>query len=374
FTSLKDELRWFRELLDRQRRLRVFTWDLESYMFALQDVLMVAVEFAVFYVAIYAWAEGRLTIGTLVLIQTYLFQAFMRLWDFGRVVRAMYRHLADAEEMVETLHTPHEIQDKPKARKLTVKAGQVEFRDVSFTYSRTREVIKRLDLTIAPKEKVGLVGPSGAGKSTIVALIFRFFDVASGGIYIDGTNITDVTQESLRSQLSLVPQDPVLFHRTLFENIRYGRRTATNKEVLEAAHLAHCDDFIARLPDGYNTYVGERGIKLSGGERQRVAIARAILKDAPILVLDEATSSLDSHSEAMIQDALKTLMRGKTTIVIAHRLSTIMNMDRIVVIGDGQVRETGTHRRLLENSGGLYKQLWELQAGGFIADRAGAGK
>ena len=221
-------------------------------------------------------------------------------------------------------------------------------------------------MNIAPGEKVGLVGPSGAGKSTLVALLLRFYDLTSGQILIDGVSIADVTQESLRKNISYVPQDPILFHRTLRENIGYGRRMATEAEVLAAAHTSHCDEFIQQLPDGYDTFVGERGIKLSGGERQRVAIARAILKNAPILLLDEATSSLDSHAEQLIQEALHRLMEGKTTIVIAHRLSTIMKMDRIAVVRAGQIHEIGTHQELVQKSGGLYKHLWELQAGGFI--------
>lgn len=227
-------------------------------------------------------------------------------------------------------------------------------------------MIRDFNLTIRSGEKVGFVGPSGAGKTTLSALLLRFFNLPNGKILIDGQNIADVTQESLRANVALVPQEPILFHRTLMENIRYGREGATDAEVMASAELAHCSEFIERLPDKYHTLVGERGIKLSGGERQRVAIARAILKSAPILVLDEATSSLDSHSEALIQDALGKLMRGKTTIVIAHRLSTIMRMDRIVVMRRGEIKEVGSHDRLIQNPQSLYKKLWELQVGGFI--------
>ena len=213
---------------------------------------------------------------------------------------------------------------------------------------------------------MAIVGPSGAGKTTFVRLIMRLYDVTKGQILIDDQDISRVTQDSLRANISLVPQDPVLFHRTLMENIRYGRRNATDDEVKEAARLAHCDEFIEALPLKYETYVGERGIKLSGGERQRVAIARAILKHAPILILDEATSSLDSHSESLIQDALDNLMKNCTTIVIAHRLSTIRKMDRIIAMDGGKIIEDGTHEELANKKNGLYKDLWELQAGGFI--------
>jgi ABC-type multidrug transport system fused ATPase/permease subunit len=225
-----------------------------------------------------------------------------------------------------------------------------------------------VSLEIAPGQKVALVGPSGAGKTTFVRLLLRLYDVTDGSICIDGQDIRSVTLESLRHAVSLVPQDPVLFHRTLMENIRYGRFDATDDEVIAAAKLAHCHEFIEALPEKYETYVGERGIKLSGGERQRVAIARAILKNAPILILDEATSSLDSHSESLIQDALDVLMGGKTVLVIAHRLSTIRKMDRILVVDEGGIKEDGSHDELLQNDSSLYKQLWNLQAGGFMKE------
>ena len=227
------------------------------------------------------------------------------------------------------------------------------------------KVLDNFSLTIPVGQKIAVVGSSGAGKTTFVRLLMRLFNIPSGKIVIDGVDITNISQENLREQIAFVPQDPVLFHRTLMENIRYGRRDASDEEVMNAAHFAHCDDFIDVLPDKYETYVGERGVKLSGGERQRVAIARAILKDAPILILDEATSSLDSHSEALIQDALQKLIKGKTTIVIAHRLSTIRQMDRIIVLEKGKILEDGTHEELANKKDGLYKKLWDLQAGGF---------
>ncbi|MDD5110244.1 MAG: ABC transporter ATP-binding protein [Patescibacteria group bacterium] len=366
FTAAGDEHREFGKLTEKQFRATRLAWNVEGFADAIQSSLMVVLEFSIFYVAIRFWSRGMLTVGDFVLIQTYLMQMLSRLWGFGRIIRDLYRYLADAEEMVEILETPHEVQDNPNAKPLAVTTGVITFRDISFDYAQTRTVIKNFSLDIAAGEKVGLVGPSGAGKSTLVALLLRFYDLTSGQIIIDGQDIADVTQESLRAAIGYVPQDPILFHRTLMENIRYGRRDATDAEVLTASQAAHCDEFINQLPDGYQTYVGERGIKLSGGERQRVAIARAILKNAPILLLDEATSSLDSHAEKLIQEALRRLMEGKTTIVIAHRLSTIMKMDRIVVVRDGRIHEVGTHETLVHKSGGLYKQLWELQAGGFI--------
>jgi len=252
---------------------------------------------------------------------------------------------------------------------LIVKKGTVEFQKVNFYYHRTRKILSNFNLKVAAGEKVALVGPSGAGKTTVVKLLLRLYNITAGKILIDGQNIAEISQESLWENTSLVPQDPLLFHRTLMENIRYGKPTATDAEVIAAAKLAHCHEFISEFPDQYDTFVGERGIKLSGGERQRVAIARAILRDAPILMLDEATSSLDSHSEHLIQDALNNLMKNKTVIVIAHRLSTIMKMDRIVVIDHGRIVEQGTHQSLLHKKQSAYKALWKLQAGGFIADK-----
>lgn len=366
FTALPSEYQWFQKLTQKQFNIRKFIWNITSYMDAIQGALMILLEFGIFYVAVRLWNKGILTLGTLVLIQAYILQIFSHSWTFGRVIKDLYKSLADAEEMVEILNTPHEIRDKVGAKNLMVQNGLIEYRSVQFTYTKTRPVIKNLSLKISPGEKIGLVGPSGGGKSTLLALLFRFYDMQEGSIAIDGQNIADVTQESLRKNIALVPQDPILFHRTLRENIRYGRLDADDNEVIRASKLAHCDEFIEKLHDRYNTYVGERGIKLSGGERQRVAIARAILKNAPILVLDEATSSLDSHSEKLIQDALNKLMENKTVIVIAHRLSTIMKMDRIVVIKNGTIAEMGSHQELLKKKLGLYQKLWKLQAGGFI--------
>jgi ATP-binding cassette subfamily B protein len=267
--------------------------------------------------------------------------------------------------MVQILDRPHEITDKPGAKPLTVTDAKIVFQDVSFSFTDAREVLEDFSIAIPGGQKVALVGPSGAGKSTLTRLLLRMFDVKGGKITIDGADIRDIGQESLRRAISFVPQEPVLFHRTLMENIRYGKPDATDAEVIEAARKAHCHEFIEDLPEKYGTFVGERGVKLSGGERQRVAIARAILKNAPILVLDEATSSLDSRSEMLIQQALDVLMRGKTVLVIAHRLSTIMKMDRILVLEHGAIVADGTHAELLAQNG-LYANLWSIQAGGFL--------
>ncbi len=365
FNGYQYEFGRFKKVTQELQRLQTFTWNLSSFIEAAQSALFIAVEFLLMYFAIKYWQRGLLTVGDFVLIQSYLLGLIGRLWDVGRTFRDIYESFADAEEMTEILNTPHEVQDIPTAKPLVISAGKVEFKDVNFNFNKTRPVLRKINLTINGGEKLAIIGPSGAGKSTIVKLLFRFYDLAGGKILIDGQKINQVTQKSLHAALSLVPQEPILFHRSLAENIRYGRRNATDKEVVRAAKLAHCDEFIETFPEKYNTYVGERGVKLSGGERQRVAIARAILKDAPILVLDEATSSLDSHSEALIQDALKNLMKNKTVVVIAHRLSTIRQMDRIVVLDNGKIIDEGTHEKLLAKDS-LYKQLWQLQAGGFL--------
>jgi ATP-binding cassette subfamily B protein len=366
FAATDFEAETFKEITQDQARLTLKTWNLGELMNAFQNGLVVLIEFVVFYYGIKYWQQGLITIGTFVLIQVYILGLAQRLWGLNNIVRTVYESLADSREMVDILNMPHEVADLPGATPLTVHSGAIEFKDVGFAFNESREVLKDVNLSIVSGEKIALIGPSGAGKSTIVRLLLRMYNLVQGTIDIDGQDIEKVTQESLRQNISLVPQDPILFHRTLMENIRYGKQDATDEEVVAAAKLAHCDDFIDALPLKYATFVGERGIKLSGGERQRVAIARAILKNAPILILDEATSSLDSHSEALIQDALDKLMKDKTVIVIAHRLSTIRKMDRIVVLENGKIIEEGTHEDLLGQKESLYKNLWSLQAGGFL--------
>ncbi len=363
FPSAPYETSRFGDVLNRLARAQTRSWDRHEVIFATQAALMIGIESVLMTIGVMLWLKGTLTLGDLAFIQSYLVLVFGKLWEVGRSFRHVFDSMADGKEMVEIMKLPHAVRNKRHAPALKVRHGKIEFRNVTFGFGK-RSILQRFSLLIKHGEKVALVGPSGAGKSTITKILFRFFDVKKGKILIDGQDIVNVTQESLRDQISLVPQEPVLFHRTLMENIRYGRRDATEEEVIAAARRAHCDEFIATLPDGYRTYVGERGVKLSGGERQRVAIARAILKNAPILVLDEATSSLDSESESLIQDALHELMRKKTVIVIAHRLSTIMEMDRIVVIENGKVVSTGKHKELLREKG-TYSKLWNIQAGGF---------
>lgn len=368
FNAFGYEVKKFKALTKKQFEITMHSWNLHTTSEALQSALMALLEFFIFYAALQFWKQGTLQIGDFVLIQAYILQLFGRLWSLGRGIRMTYNSLANAKEMVEILNTPHEIQDKPLAKKLRVTEGAVELAHVDFSYHETRNVIHDLSLPIKPGEKIGLVGPSGSGKTTLAMLLLRLFDLQGGEICIDGQSISDCTQDSLHREISFVPQDPILFHRTLFENIQYGRQNASREEVFEAAKNAYCEDFIDVLPEKYETYVGERGIKLSGGQRQRIAIARAFLKNAPILVLDEATSSLDSHSEGIIQQALDKLMHERTTIVIAHRLSTIRKMDRIIVLKDGRIVDQGTHNELIAKPDSLYANLWNLQVGGFLKD------
>ncbi|KKQ27625.1 MAG: ABC transporter-related protein [Candidatus Magasanikbacteria bacterium GW2011_GWC2_37_14] len=366
FNGYKQELGDFSKVVDSLGNIRLFTWNLSNVFEAVQGLLAITLELGLLYFGVQLWRVGLFTVGDFVLVQSYVISLFMRLWDFGRLLQHIFEDLADAAEMTEMLEKEHDIKDIRNAKDLIVNKGEIEFKNVTFDYNETRTILSHFNLIIKPQEKVALVGPSGAGKSTIVRLIQRLYDLSGGKILINDQNIAKVTLESLWQATSLVPQDPVLFHRTLRENIRYGKPDATDADVEEAAKLAYCHDFISELSEGYNTFVGERGIKLSGGERQRVAIARAILHNAPILILDEATSSLDSESESLIQAALNNLMKGKTVIVIAHRLSTIMKMDRILVIENGKLQEEGTHEKLLKKKNGLYSRLWNLQAGGFI--------
>ena len=365
FTGQEYEKGRVGEVLQKQRKATYLNWCLWEGFGAIGNFYSIGIEFIVFWIAIGDWKLGLITLPVIVLLQSYLVRLLGSLWSFGGIVRAYYEAFADAQEMALILDAPYEIVDSSKEVLKSVK-GEVVFDKVTYVYENNNmKVLDDFSLTIPAGQKIAIVGSSGAGKTTFVRLLMRLFNLTSGKIMIDGIDISTITQKNLREQIAFVPQDPVLFHRTLMENIRYGRRDATDDEVLKAAHLAHCDDFINSLPYHYDTYVGERGIKLSGGERQRVAIARAILKNAPILILDEATSSLDSHSEALIQDALKTLIKGKTTIVIAHRLSTIREMDRIIVVEKGKIIEDGVHSELANKKGGLYKKLWDLQAGGF---------
>jgi len=320
--------------------------------------------------ALVLWAYGKIQVGAVAMALPMSWQLLsMSGWVAWQVTN-IFESVGVVQEGMMTIARPITLIDKPDAARLVVSRGEIRFEDVRFGYGRERGVLNGFTLTVAPGEKIGLVGRSGAGKSTVVNLLLRFFDLEGGRILIDGQDISQLTQESLRSQISVVTQDTSLLHRSIRDNIRYGRPEASDADIVTAARFAHADEFIGELEDwkqrrGYEAQVGERGVKLSGGQRQRIAIARVILKNAPILVLDEATSALDSEVEAAIQSSLGTLMEGKTVIAIAHRLSTIARMDRLVVLDHGRIVEQGSHAELLR-ANGHYAALWQRQSGGFI--------
>ncbi len=318
--------------------------------------------------AIWAAQSHTISIGAVYLAVTYTFTVVRQMWEMNNIMRNYNRIMGDAHDMTEILQLKPSVTDT-SATELAVTDGAIVMKDVTFAHEGNKETLfNDFSLTIKPGQRVGLVGHSGSGKTTLTKLILRFADVAKGTIAIDGQDIAGATQESLRKNIAYVPQEPMLFHRSLRENIAYGKPDATDAEILKAAEQANALDFVNDLPEGLDTMVGERGVKLSGGQRQRIAIARAILKDAPILLLDEATSALDSESEKLIQDALDTLMKGRTSIVIAHRLSTIAKLDRIIVMEHGEIIEDGSHQTLVKKKNGIYAKLWSHQSGGFIEE------
>lgn len=313
--------------------------------------------------------NGVLNLGVIFVAFSYYANITVIVWEFNNIYRNIEGNLTDAAQFMALFNSNPTVADSPRAEPFILTKPSIELKNINFKYNdkRGEHLFKDLHLVIKPGEKIGLVGPSGGGKTTIAKLILRVMDVSDGVILVDDRNIKTIRQEDLREYISYVPQDPLLFHRSLADNIRYGKLSASQEDIEAAAKLAYAHDFIEDLDAGYDTLVGERGVKLSGGQRQRVSIARAILKNAPILVLDEATSALDSQSESLIQEALTNLMKDKTTIVIAHRLSTIQKMDRIVVLEDGVITEQGSHSELLEKNG-LYAKLWNHQSGGFLED------
>lgn len=319
------------------------------------------------FMLLHGWVHHWVTLGdfTQVMMQTVWLLGWM--WYITFQLTVFVREKGTIGNALMLIQKSHDLTDKNNAKPIVINQGEICFNQVSFAYQQNRDVFNQLNITIPGGQKIGLVGFSGSGKSTFVNLILRFYDIQSGRILIDHQDISEITQDSLRSQIAMIPQEPALFHRTLMENIRYGRLEATDEEVIQASKLAHCHEFIEKLDDGYHALVGERGIKLSGGQRQRIAIARAMLKNAPILILDEATSSLDSVTEKLIQESLHTLMQGRTTIVVAHRLSTLADMDKILVFHKGNIIEEGSKEYLLKINGHFAK-LWNMQTEGFLPD------
>src|SRR3954453_2261764 len=370
FARAREEDAYVREALEQHtgrfhRSLRLNT--LFSFSLSTLNAMLVTGTGAL---AVLLWTQGRVEVGTVAMALPLAWQIVSVSGWVAYQVTTIFENIGVVQEGMMTIARPIQLVDQVDARELVVSRGEISFERVRFGYGRETGVIKDFSITVKPGEKVGLVGRSGAGKSTLVNVLLRFFDIEDGRILIDGQDIAHVTQESLRAQISVVTQDTSLLHRSIGDNIRYGRPSATDAEIVAAAKLAHAHEFILDLEDwkgrrGYDAQVGERGVKLSGGQRQRIAIARVILKDAPILVLDEATSALDSEVEAAIQQSLGALMAGKTVIAIAHRLSTIARMDRLVVLDHGRIVEQGSHAELLRQSG-HYAALWRRQSGGFI--------
>jgi ATP-binding cassette subfamily B protein len=357
-------------VLDKWQGRTFRTWTFGTRSGSVQFIVLLVLRTAVTLYAVLLWWRGAATPGDVTFVLTSYFIVHGYLRDIGQHVANMQRSVNEMEEMVHMHSQPLGISNHPGAVPIRVGDGEIVFDHVTFRYgAHATPLFEDFSLRIEAGERVGLVGHSGSGKTTFVKLLHRLYDVTGGSILIDGQEISKVMQDSLRAQLALVPQDPILFHRSLAENIAYARPHATSHEIEAAARLANAHDFIIRQPKGYATLVGERGVKLSGGERQRVALARAFLADTRILVLDEATSSLDSESEALIQEAMERLMAGRTAIVIAHRLSTVRMLDRILVFDDGRIVEEGTHETLVRKLGGTYKRLFERQALGLIVDR-----
>ncbi|MGE0860360.1 MAG: ABC transporter ATP-binding protein [Gammaproteobacteria bacterium] len=351
-------------------RARSTFWFMEGirwFQFLSALVLMLAV---IGY-ALKLFGAGAMSAGQFAMAASLSLLLIEQARGLSRRFLEFFEFLGNINDGVGMIVRPHEVVDQPGAAPLAVTRGEIRFEHVDFAYSAERPVFRDLDLTFAPGERVGLVGYSGSGKSTLVNLVLRLFEPQAGRILIDGQDVRTVTQESLRAAVAMIPQDPLLFHRSLMDNIRYGRLDASDEEVIEAARRAHAHEFIVGMEQGYDALVGERGVKLSGGQRQRIALARAILKGSPILLLDEATSALDSVTEKLIQQSLDFLMRGRTVVVIAHRLSTLASMDRIVVFHEGRVVEDGSHAALLAR-GGHYAHMWSMQAGGFLPDEGQA--
>lgn len=360
------EMAHLQTYMGEYERAGLKNWFYSEWILVTGNILQTVFIGIVFFTLIRLLEQNLITVGDVVMIIGLVMQLIRQIFAIGNEMNRFTDFYSQAKEGLQELLVPHEVTDTPKAEHLSVHEGTVEFRNVTFSYGK-EPVFQNFSLHIEPGQKIGLVGQSGAGKTSLTAILLRQYDIQSGDVLIDNQSIRTITQKSLRHEIAIVPQDTSLFHRSIRENIRYGRLDATDDDVLAAAKLAQADAFILKTPKGYDTLVGERGVKLSGGQRQRIAIARAILKNAPILVLDEATSALDSESENAIQLALQDLMKGKTVLAIAHRLSTLRMMDRIVVLDKGTIVEDGTHDELVAQNG-IYARLWESQVRGFIQE------
>jgi ATP-binding cassette subfamily B protein len=365
FARLDFERKYLASYLDNEvREARRTLWYMEGMRW-FQFIATTILQVTLILLSLKYWLQKEISVGSFAMATSLVLLVINDARGLSRRFLEFFEYIGNVSDGVSIIIRPHEIIDKPTAKDFKITKGEVCFKNVNFAYAAGASVFQNLNAVIKPGERVGLVGFSGSGKTTFTNLILRLYDVSGGEITIDAHNVNDFTQDSLRAQISMIPQEPMLFHRSLLENIRYGRTEATDEEVIQAAKLARAHDFIMELPEKYQALVGERGVKLSGGQRQRIAIARAILKGAPILILDEATSSLDSVTEKMIQGSLENLMKDRTVVVVAHRLSTIAHLNRILVFDKGQIIEDGTHDELLA-LGGHYARLWNMQVGGFL--------
>ncbi|TAL66552.1 MAG: ABC transporter ATP-binding protein [Legionella sp.] len=367
FSRARDEVAYVGKSQEKEKtsniRLSIYMNLFRLYL----DIPVTIMLTVMVYLLLTFWQKGLITTGDFVFIFNVSLAIMTQIWYLCHAMAELFREIGIARQAIALMSVPIEVEDVPNAQELKVTDGRIEFENVTFHYSMGKKIFENKTVVIEPKQRVGLVGYSGSGKTTFIHLILRFFDVESGRILIDAQDISEVTQASLHTAISMIPQDTTLFHRTIMENIRYGNPQATDEEVITASKKACCDHFISLLPEGYDTMVGDRGVKLSGGQRQRIAIARAVLKNSNIIILDEATSQLDSLTEEAIHNSLWELMEGKTTIVIAHRLATLLNMDRILVFAEGKIVEDGTHAELVAQNG-LYKSMWDAQVGGFLPE------
>jgi len=368
YAYVTGERNYIKQYILNDKKAGLALWQLSEWMLLLNGFLIFLFMATMIATSVYLFQQQIVTAGVVVMVVAIVVKLADQLLFLGQELRDAIRYYGEAKEGLSEILQEHSIIDAPDAKTLTSHKGSIEFASVDFDYDN-KNIFSSFSLTIKGGEKVGIVGKSGAGKTTLVSLLLRHFDIRKGEILIDGQNISEVTQESLRKNIAFVPQDTSMFHRTILENVRYSNPKATDDDVQKAARLAHADDFIQKLPEKYKTLVGERGLKLSGGQRQRIAIARAFLKKAPILILDEATSSLDSASEQKIQESLDMLMKEKTVIAIAHRLSTLKKMDRIIVIESGKIIEDGNPDELLKKHKGIFKNMWDHQVKGFITDK-----
>ncbi len=365
FSGMKRERKHLEPARQKNIDDRIFSGFMQRWFWGLPMFVWDILFGAMLMLCVYLYSKGQMKISEIVFTMSVYNTVMGSISNIIRQIPNLVDVIGSAQKSYEELVKPIDISDIPNAPCIDVSKGYIEFKNVYFKYKK-KNVLDNFSLKIAPGEKVGLVGASGAGKTTLVNLLMRFYDPGKGGIYIDGQNIKEVTQDSLRENIAFIPQEPTMFNRSLRDNIGYGKPGATDKEIRRAAREAQADKFITESPKKYDSMVGDRGIKLSGGQRQRIAIARAFLKDAPILILDEATSALDSETEAAIQKSFEELSRGRTTLAIAHRLSTLRNMDRIVVMEKGRIAEQGTHAQLFRKKNGIYARLWNMQSGGFI--------